>query len=105
MKSNVIESVPGIMGGKPVFVGTRVPVSLLFAVLAEGHDYQYFLEDFPGVTKEQVLVVLEDAKKALLDDPDILEEIRRTRADFRDSLIDVAKEMAKGFEELKEQKR
>lgn len=105
MRSDVIEKNPGIFGGLPVFAGTRVPIYYLFAVLAEGHDYRYFLEDYSTVKEEQVLAVLEEAKKALLDAPDLLEEIQRTREDFRDSLIDVAKEIAKGFEELKEQKQ
>ena len=49
---------PGILGGKPVFRGTRLPVETLFEYLADGQTLDYYLETFPSVTREQVLAVL-----------------------------------------------
>ena len=66
MKTDVISSNPDILGGIPVFRGTRVPVKNLIDYLEGGHDIQEFLEDFPSVKKEQVIKVLEAAKADLL---------------------------------------
>ena len=49
---------PGILGGKPVFRGTRLPVETLFEYLADGRTLDYYLETFPSATREQVLAVL-----------------------------------------------
>ena len=49
---------PGILGGKPVFRGTRLPVETLFQYLADNQTVEYYLETFPSVTREQVLAVL-----------------------------------------------
>ena len=49
---------PGILGGKPVFRGTRLPVETLFQDLADNQTVDYYLETFPSVTREQVLAVL-----------------------------------------------
>ena len=49
---------PGILGGKPVFRGTRLPVETLFQYLADNRTVDYYLETFPSVTREQVLAVL-----------------------------------------------
>ena len=49
---------PGILGGKPVFRGTRLPIETLFEYLANGQTLDYYLETFPSVTREQVLAVL-----------------------------------------------
>ena len=49
---------PGILGGKPVFRGTRLPVETLFQYLADNQTVDYYLETFPSVTREQVLAVL-----------------------------------------------
>ncbi len=57
---------PDILGGTPVFVGTRVPVQNLVDYLAAGDDVAEFLADFPTVRREQVEVFLERAKDALL---------------------------------------
>ena len=54
----LVVSDPGILGGKPVFRGTRLPVETLFAYLADGQTLDYYLETFPSVTREQVLAVL-----------------------------------------------
>jgi len=57
---------PDILGGTPVFRGTRVPVKALLDYLEGGHPLSEFLEDFPTVTEAQALAVLEHAR-ALLD--------------------------------------
>ncbi len=53
----------GILGGQPVFKGTRVPVESLFMHLGEGISLNEFLEDFPTVTRDQAVAVLELAEK------------------------------------------
>ncbi|MDE2146453.1 MAG: DUF433 domain-containing protein [Burkholderiales bacterium] len=65
MKSPRIVSDPETLGGTPVFVGTRVPVRILFEHLAAGDALEAFLEDFPSVSREVAIEVLEDAKRAL----------------------------------------
>jgi uncharacterized protein (DUF433 family) len=62
MKSSVIIRDPGILGGRPVFAGTRVPVRNLIACLEGGYKIDQFLEDFPTVRHDQVIRFLEDAK-------------------------------------------
>ncbi|MDA3873272.1 MAG: DUF433 domain-containing protein [Kiritimatiellae bacterium] len=66
-KSEVISSNPGILGGVPVFQGTRVPVSTLMDYLESGDSIDLFLYDFPTVSREQVVAVLEVAKQGLLE--------------------------------------
>ncbi|MEO8819670.1 MAG: DUF433 domain-containing protein [Ginsengibacter sp.] len=56
---------PEIMSGTPVFAGTRVPVQNLFDYIEGGEDLNEFLDDFPSVTKESALSVLEMAKNTL----------------------------------------
>lgn len=56
---------PEIMSGAPVFAGTRVPVQNLFDYIEGGEDLSEFLDDFPSVSKESALAVLEMAKKTL----------------------------------------
>ena len=58
---------PGILGGTPVFAGTRVPVQNLIACLEAGDSIDLFLYDFPSVTRDQVIAVLEAAKRDLLE--------------------------------------
>ncbi|MEN9674574.1 MAG: hypothetical protein RIS76_470 [Verrucomicrobiota bacterium] len=53
-----VVSNPGILGGTPVFRGTRLPVQTLFDYLADGLSLDYFLETFEGVTREQAQSVL-----------------------------------------------
>ena len=62
----VIHSDPDILGGTPVFVGTRVPFQTLIEYLEAGDPLSEFLEDFPTVTREQAVAALEQAKDALL---------------------------------------
>lgn len=60
---NIITIDPEILDGQPVFKGTRVPVETLFLHLEKGVSLDDFLEDFPGVTKEQAVSILEMAGK------------------------------------------
>lgn len=53
-----VVSNPEILGGRPVFAGTRIPMSTLFEYLADGLSLDYFLESFPGVSREQAVAVL-----------------------------------------------
>ena len=68
MKSPSVISDSEILGGTPVFIGTRVPVRILFEHLEAGDPLQVFLEDFRSVSRELAIQVLEDAKTALLLD-------------------------------------
>ncbi|MEW6354362.1 MAG: DUF433 domain-containing protein [Pseudomonadota bacterium] len=58
----LINRSPEVMGGTPVFAGTRVPVQTLFDYLEGGETIDDFLEGFPTVTREQAVAVLEEAK-------------------------------------------
>jgi uncharacterized protein (DUF433 family) len=62
----VIHSDPEIMGGVPVFVGTRVPVQTLLDYLEAGDSVDVFLDDFPTVSHDQALAALELAKEMLI---------------------------------------
>ena len=63
----VVHSDPEILSGAAVFIGTRVPVQNLFDYLEAGDRIGDFIDDFPSVTREQVIAVLESAKDALVD--------------------------------------
>ncbi len=65
-QSTVVHSHPEILGGTPVFVGTRVPVQALLDHLEEGDTLDGFLDSFPSVTREQAVAFLEQAAEALL---------------------------------------
>ncbi len=65
--SNLITISPGILGGTPVFKGTRVPVESMFDHLEDGIGLDEFLADFPSVTREQAIAVLEAAQHTLID--------------------------------------
>ena len=65
-RNDVVHSDPEILGGTPVFVGTRVPVQALIDYLEGGHPLADFLEDFPSVRHAQAVAALELAKDALL---------------------------------------
>jgi uncharacterized protein (DUF433 family) len=64
--SQLINRDPEIMGGIPVFKGTRVPVKSLFDWLQGGESLDFFLENFPSVSREQAIGVLELYKDLLL---------------------------------------
>ena len=53
---------PEIMSGTPVFAGTRVPVQNLFDYIEGGEDLTEFLDDFPSVSKEAAIAILENGK-------------------------------------------
>lgn len=62
---SVVHSDPEILGGTPVFVGTRVPVQNLIDYLAAGDSLDAFLDSFPTVTRDQAVAALEFAREAL----------------------------------------
>ncbi len=66
MLSPAIVSSREILGGTPVFAGTRVPVQTLIDYLEAGDSIDRFLSHFPTVRREQVIEVLEAAKAQLL---------------------------------------
>ena len=66
--SSVVHADPDILGGTPVFVGTRVPVQALIDYLEGGHALEEFLDDFPTVSREQAIAALEQAKTHLIAD-------------------------------------
>jgi len=63
----VVHSDPDIMSGMPVFVGTRVPFKNLIDYLAGGDPLEEFLDDFPGVSREQAVAGLELARTLVED--------------------------------------
>ena len=65
-REEVYHTDPEIMGGTPVFTGTRVPVQTLLDYLEGGDTLDEFLDGFPGVSREQAIGFLELAKDALL---------------------------------------
>jgi uncharacterized protein (DUF433 family) len=67
-KTSVVHSDPDILGGTPVFVGTRVPVQALIDYIEGGHSLEEFLDDFPTVTREIAVAALEQAKVHLIAD-------------------------------------
>lgn len=62
----VLHSDPEILGGTPVFEGTRVPVRSLFDYLEAGDTLEEFLRQFPSVKREQVIAALDLARDALV---------------------------------------
>ena len=67
MSQSVICRDPEVMGGTPVFCGTRVPVQTLIEYLEAGDSIDEFLEGFPTVTRAQVIAFLEEAKEKLVE--------------------------------------
>jgi uncharacterized protein (DUF433 family) len=63
---SVVEIDPEKLGGTPVFYGTRVPIQNLFDCLEGSESLDQFLDQFPSVTREQALAVLEESKERLL---------------------------------------
>jgi len=64
----VVHRDPEILGGTPVFVGTRVPVKILFDYLEAGDSLEVFLDEFPSVTRGQAVAALELAREVLAPD-------------------------------------
>jgi uncharacterized protein (DUF433 family) len=67
-RDQVVHSDPEILGGTPVFVGTRVPVRSLFDYLEGGDTLDEFLRQFPSVGREQAIAALDLARQSLLAD-------------------------------------
>ncbi len=63
---SVIHSDPDILGGTPVFMGTRVPIKTLLDYLEAGDSLNEFLDHFPSVSREQAIAALELAKETLI---------------------------------------
>ena len=72
--NNVINIDNEILGGTPVFNGTRVPIKNLFDYIEAGDSIDFFLEDFGGVTKDQVIKVLEMSQKLIETSSNIMNE-------------------------------
>ena len=64
--SSLITSTPDVLGGTPVFRGTRVPVQTLIEYLEGGQTIDDFLDGFPTVAREQIIAFLEEAKARML---------------------------------------
>jgi uncharacterized protein (DUF433 family) len=64
--ADLINRSEDILGGTPVFAGTRVPVQTLFDYIEEGDTLDEFLDDFPAVSKEHAIKVLEKMKETFL---------------------------------------
>ncbi len=67
--NKVVTINPNVLGGTPVFAGTRVPVESLFDYLKRGRTLDYFLEQFPSVGRQQVERLLDEAQKRALREP------------------------------------
>ena len=67
MKRAVVCRSSAVMGGTPVFCGTRVPVQTLLDYLEAGDSIDEFLAGFPSVTRQQVIDFLEAAKDRLVE--------------------------------------
>ena len=68
MEAPIIIVDPDIQSGAPVFAGTRVPIQNLFDYLEEGDSLDVFLDQFPSVTREMAIAVLEKARVAVAYD-------------------------------------
>ena len=66
MRRPILSCSPDVMGGTPVFAGTRVPVQTVLDYLEAGETIDDFLEGFPTVSRDQVIGFLEEAKDLLV---------------------------------------
>ncbi|HSU67082.1 MAG TPA: DUF433 domain-containing protein [Tepidisphaeraceae bacterium] len=66
--SGQVLSDPAILGGRPVFAGTRVPVETLFEYLGDGLSLDYFLESFPSVPRSQAVTILRYGLSRIFDE-------------------------------------
>jgi len=66
MKQLIISCSPDVLGGTPVFAGTRVPVQTLLDYIEAGETIDEFIGGFPAVSREQVIDFLEDAKNKVI---------------------------------------
>jgi uncharacterized protein (DUF433 family) len=67
MKTSVVSINPNVMSGTPCFRGTRVPVQNLLDYIEGGESIDVFLDGFPGVSREQAIAFLEEAKDRLVE--------------------------------------
>lgn len=67
-QDSVVHRDPKILGGTPVFAGTRVPVKTLFDYLEAGDSLEIFLDEFPSVSREQAIAALELARGVIAPD-------------------------------------
>jgi len=74
MDTVVINKDPEILGGTPVFFGTRVPIKNLFDYLATGDTIDIFLDDFEGVSRNQVIRVLKISQKLIETSSNMINE-------------------------------
>lgn len=65
-RSHIVHTDPDILGGTPVFVGTRVPIKTLLDYLEAGDSLDEFLDHFPSVRREQAIAILKLAKEMLI---------------------------------------
>ena len=65
-RAQIVHSDPEILGGTPVFVGSRVPVQTLLVYLEKGETLEEFLDNYPSVSREQAVSFLEEAGRAAL---------------------------------------
>jgi len=66
MGKQIISSSPDVMGGTPVFAGTRVPIQTFIDYITGGESIDDFLDGFPTVGREQVIAFLEEAKEQMI---------------------------------------
>ena len=66
MNQQLISASPDVMGGTPVFAGTRVPVQTFIEYIQGGESIDDFLDGFPTVGKEQIIAFLEEAKEQMI---------------------------------------
>lgn len=64
--SHIIQSDPQVMGGRPVFRGTRVPIDVLFDNLADGMSLDEILREYPTLNREDVVALLHETPSALV---------------------------------------
>jgi uncharacterized protein (DUF433 family) len=74
-QNNVITRGPDVLGGAPVFRGTRVPFQALVDHLKDGQTPDEFLEDFPTVTREAAVQFIDHAKRLVLEDARLVEAV------------------------------
>ncbi|HEY3326009.1 MAG TPA: DUF433 domain-containing protein [Novimethylophilus sp.] len=65
MDTSVVTSDPDILGGTPVFTGTRVPIAVLFENLADGLTLDEILDSYPSIKREQAIEALHQAESLL----------------------------------------
>ena len=75
MIKNIISISPQVLGGTPVFSGTRVPIQNLFDYIEGGYTIEQFLKGFPSVRKEQVIEIIHIAESILTSEKFVHENL------------------------------